>query len=71
MKPTLKAPGTERLKLNCDILLSMSPFKLNLRRYDSAESIHRSGYRLVCGRGLRSFQFQLNLSSSVHRRTPR
>ena len=32
IKPTLKAPGTKRLKLWCDILLSTS-FKINLRRY--------------------------------------
>jgi len=33
IKPTLKPPGTERLKLNCEILLSTSDFKFNLRRY--------------------------------------
>jgi hypothetical protein len=33
IKPTLKAPGSERLKLNCDILLSTSAFSFNLRRY--------------------------------------
>jgi len=33
MKPKLKAPGTKRLKLKCDILLSTSAFKFNLRRY--------------------------------------
>ena len=33
IKPTLKAPGTKRLKLKCDILLSTSAFKFNLRRY--------------------------------------
>jgi hypothetical protein len=33
MKPKLKAPGTERLKLKCDILLSTSAFKFLLRRY--------------------------------------
>jgi hypothetical protein len=33
MKPTLKLPGTERLKLNCDVLLSISAFKSNLRSY--------------------------------------
>jgi hypothetical protein len=33
MKPKLKPPGTKRLKLNCDIPLSTSAFKLNLRRY--------------------------------------
>ena len=33
IKPLLKAPGTKRLKLECDILLSDSASKLNLRRY--------------------------------------
>ena len=33
MKPKVKPLGTERLKLNCDILLSTSAFKFNLRRY--------------------------------------
>jgi hypothetical protein len=33
IKLNLKPPGTKRLKLKCDILLSTSAFKLNLRRY--------------------------------------
>ena len=33
MKPKLKPPGTERLKLKCDTLLSTSAVKFNLRRY--------------------------------------
>jgi hypothetical protein len=33
IKPKLKPPGTKRLKLKCDILLSNSAFKVNLRRY--------------------------------------
>jgi len=32
-KPTLKAPGIKRLKLNCDQSLSSFAFKFNLRRY--------------------------------------
>ena len=32
-KPVLKAPGTKRLKLTCDELLSNYAFKFNLRRY--------------------------------------
>ena len=31
--PTLKAPGSKRLKLNCDEPLSNFAFKFNLRRY--------------------------------------
>ena len=33
MKPKLKPPGTQRLTLKCDILLSNCAFKFNLRRY--------------------------------------
>ena len=33
MKPQLKLPGTKRLKLECDVLLSTSAFKFNVRRY--------------------------------------
>jgi len=33
MKPKLKPPGTERLKLKCDILLSTSAFKSNSHHY--------------------------------------
>jgi hypothetical protein len=32
MKPKSKPPGTKRLKLKCDILLSTSAFKISLRR---------------------------------------
>jgi hypothetical protein len=33
MKSKLKPPGTKRLKLKCDTLLSSFAFKFNLRRY--------------------------------------
>jgi hypothetical protein len=33
IKPKLKAPGTKRLKLEYDELLSSFAFKFNLRRY--------------------------------------
>ena len=36
MKPKLKPPGTKRLKLQHDILLSTSVFRTNLRQYDKA-----------------------------------
>jgi hypothetical protein len=36
IKPELTPPGTRRLKLNCDVLLSTSAFKFNLRRYTTA-----------------------------------
>jgi hypothetical protein len=34
IKPTLKAPGTERLKLRCNVLLSNFPLNFKLRRYN-------------------------------------
>ena len=37
MKPKLKPPGTKRLKLEYDGLLSNFAFKFNLRRYTMAE----------------------------------
>jgi hypothetical protein len=33
IKPMLKPPGTQLLKLNCDVLLSTSALKFYLRRY--------------------------------------
>jgi hypothetical protein len=36
IKFMLKAPGSKRLKLNCDALLSTSAFKLNVRHYSTA-----------------------------------
>jgi hypothetical protein len=33
IKPNLKPPGTKRLKLKCDTLLSTAAFTFNLRRY--------------------------------------
>ena len=37
IKPTLKAPGTKRLNLKCDELLSSFAFEFNLRRYIKAD----------------------------------
>ena len=34
IKPTLKPPGTQRLKLKYDEVLSNFAFKFNLRRYN-------------------------------------
>jgi len=33
IKTKLTPPGTKRLKVKCDLLLSTSAFKINLRRY--------------------------------------
>jgi hypothetical protein len=38
MKPTLKPPGTNRLKLKCDEPLSNFAFKFNWRRYTTARA---------------------------------
>ena len=41
MKPTLKPPGTKRLKLKCDVPLSSFAFKFNSRRVNQmAEELH-------------------------------
>jgi len=37
LKPTLKAPGTKRLKVEFDELLSSFAFNFNLRRYNEEE----------------------------------
>ena len=39
MKPKLKPPGTNCLKLKCDILLSNAAFKFNLRRYSMGHTV--------------------------------
>ena len=39
IKPMLKAPTTERLKLKNDELLSSFTFKSNLRRYNQATGV--------------------------------
>ena len=48
IKPKLKPPGTKRLNLNCDVLLSTYSFNLNLRRYIEYAAMFRelcTGYR--------------------------
>jgi hypothetical protein len=42
IKPTLKAPGTKRLKLDYDEPLSEFAFKFNLRRYNTVVHVHPS-----------------------------
>ena len=37
IKPTSKPPGTQRLKLHFDTLLSTSAFEVNSRRYNEGE----------------------------------
>jgi hypothetical protein len=64
MKPELKPLGTKRLKLNCDILLSTSALKFNLRRYTvgRADVCERGVNRTAGGRGFHPSTYQLNLS---------
>ena len=72
IKPKLKPPRTKRLKLNCDILLSTSTFKFNLRRYTTdaiaatRRKLHtpfnrRASRALKAGADTRPI-FQLNVS---------
>ena len=49
VQPKLKTPGTQRLKLNRDVLLSTSAFKFNLRRY--SEGTRMKGKRFSVGSG--------------------
>jgi hypothetical protein len=44
VKPKLEPPGTKRLKLNFDTLLSTSAFKFNLRRYIKLVKINTENY---------------------------
>jgi len=55
IEPTLKTPGTERLKLENEQLLSNFAFNFNLRRYIKDDAEAEAGPHLtIC--------FQLNLS---------
>ena len=40
IEPKVKPPGSERLKLKCDVLLSNAAFKFNLRRYSMDDPSH-------------------------------
>ena len=53
MNPTLKAPGSERLTLRCDYLLSIFAFNFKLRRYNEGTKVD----------GARSFQFTVQAQS--------
>ena len=46
---TLKPPGTKRLKLECDDLLSNVGFNFNLHRYNPVEAVQVMSR--ICGRG--------------------
>ena len=63
IKSKLKTPGTKRLKPNCDILLSTSAFKFNMRRY-SLVSASSLVYSYVIAGGATSLVGQCRLSLS-------
>ena len=53
LRPVLKAPGTKRLKLECDVLLSTSVFESNLRQYNEVScdgEVSRDLLVLLAGR---------------------
>ena len=62
IKPKLKSPGTKRLKLECDGLLSNFAFNSNFRRF--IKGLHVPLTKMPDGRGLHSSTFELNLSLS-------
>ena len=47
IKPTLKPPGTKRLKLKCDELRSSFGFKFNVRRYALGAGNHYAEIQVV------------------------
>jgi hypothetical protein len=59
IKPTLKAPGTERLKLECEELLSNFGFNFNLRRYNPAS--HCDFMALPAGRVIHNYACRTKL----------
>ena len=50
IKPTLKAPGTKRLKLTYHKLLSSFAFKFNLRRYLEVAPVDHDDAKMGCCR---------------------
>ena len=64
MKPTLKPPGSERLKRKCDDLLSSFTLKFNVRRYVVERPLLLTHVDPADGRGLHSFTLELILSNS-------
>jgi hypothetical protein len=56
IKPTLKAPGTKRLKVECEELFSKVAFNLSLRRYTWAEKLP-ANYPLLTGQRVLDVMF--------------
>jgi hypothetical protein len=63
IKPTLKAPGTKRLKLEHRNPLSTFAFKCNLHRYKQGKMSCLIINDIDAGRGLHSSTFRLNISA--------
>jgi len=62
IKPTLKPPGTKRLKLKYEKLVSNFDFNYSLRRYDKGKpTLVGACVGAIAGRGLHSSTFRLNL----------
>ena len=66
IKPTLKPPGTWRLKLGFYELLRKFDFEFNMRRYTKAAEAGLPTAQYNLGRGLHSSTSQLNLSRVRH-----
>jgi hypothetical protein len=67
IKPTLKAPGSKRLKLEREKMLSYYAFKFNLRRYILARlpSVGVTGFVRVGGEGGKAGAHTGSLRSST------
>ena len=64
IRPTLKAPGTKRLNLKYDELLSEVAFKFNVRRYNSVQIAQSSdGMEFSCGACPTGFEGKARLNS--------
>jgi len=55
VKPNLKPPGTKRLKLEYDGLLSSSAFKSNLRRYNEEAMLAVGALAYATGEGFEKY----------------
>jgi len=62
IKPTLRSPGTKRLKLKCDEPPSNFAFNINMRRYNEAQA--RAAAYEVNGRNFESRCIEVGLGGS-------
>jgi hypothetical protein len=66
IEPKLKPPGTKRLKLNCDILLSTSAFRFNLRRNSVEHTMLGPGDKEVAVELLRGRGYTVSEDDVLH-----